>query len=335
LNELSFVRSVCGELRNQEMFEKTLTGTEDELKARLALFSGFDGKFDMDVGIIASHFYSLSVSDLDQANLSVLEAIFSDSRLAVRDEDFLFDFIHRRASDDLSYFGLLEFVRFEFVSADCMAKAIDFISSSFESFNFGIWSSLRTRLALPVTPPLRADRLFAPKMDSKIVSEVPEMFSVFGERKKLQLLYRGSRDGFEAKAFHSRCDGHPNTVSLILSKNNCIFGGYTPLAWGSGNGYVADPSLTSFIFTIKNPHGLPPQICKQKQQDSAIYGSASYGPVFGNNHDLKVRNPFQGGNSNYSNLGSVYANETGIGGHLVLTGEEYFVVEEIEVFQII
>jgi hypothetical protein len=34
-------------------------------------------------------------------------------------------------------------------------------------------------------------------------------------------------------------------------------------------------------------------------------------------------------------LGSIYANETGIEGTRVLTGEEYFVVEEIEVFEVI
>jgi hypothetical protein len=173
-----------------------------------------------------------------------------------------------------------------------------------------------------------------PAIASKIISVIPDIFSVFGE-KTLRLLYRGSRDGFEAKVFHALCDGHPNTVSLILSKNNCIFGGYTPLAWNSRNLYVSDPSLQSFIFTLKNPHNLPSQIFKQKQQEKAIYDYATYGPVFGGNYDLKVCDPLQVSESNYSHLGSVYVNDTGIEGGLLLTGQYRFAVEEIEVFEVI
>jgi hypothetical protein len=34
---------------------------------------------------------------------------------------------------------------------------------------------------------------------------------------KFTLLWRGSRDGFKATQFHSRCDGHPNTLTVILN----------------------------------------------------------------------------------------------------------------------
>jgi hypothetical protein len=54
LNELSFLRSVCGELGNRELFEKTLMAhegevEESEFKARLVFLSHLDGSFDMDV----------------------------------------------------------------------------------------------------------------------------------------------------------------------------------------------------------------------------------------------------------------------------------------------
>jgi hypothetical protein len=340
LNELSFLRSVCGELGNRELFEKTLTPQEgeieqSELKARLLFLSHLDGSFDMDAGVIASHFYSLSDSDLDQVNLSVLQAILSDSSLVVRDEDSLFDFIHRRASKDLSYFGLLEFVRFEFLSIRCIGRAVEFISTSFDCFTIGIWSSLRSRLRLPVTTRSESGRFKSfPLIDSKILSEIPPLFSVFGDQ-MLQLLYRGSRDGFEAATFHRLCNGHPNTVTLILSTNGCIFGGFTPLTWSSCHNYVSDPSMKCFLFTLKNPHNLPAQIFKQKIETHAIYDDNGHGPTFGGSHALHVCNQCRSSSGSYSYLGDYYANDTGIDASQVLTGSQYFTVDEIEVFEVV
>jgi hypothetical protein len=119
-SELYFVRSVCSNLGNSELFEATLKHAEgqipkDELMARLDLISGVNGSCDCDISVVASHFYQFSVSDFDRLSPGVLEAILSNSSLVVADEDSVFEIVHRRASDDLSYFGLLEFVRFEFV----------------------------------------------------------------------------------------------------------------------------------------------------------------------------------------------------------------------------
>jgi hypothetical protein len=326
-------------LWNPELFEQTLKQNEgnisqDELKARIHFLSLFDGRCDCNVSVVASHFCAFSVSDFDGLNPSVLEAILRDSGLVLQDEDSLFEVIHRLASVDLSYFGLLEFVRFEFVSDDCMRRAIEFISGSFDSFTFRIWSSLQRRLTLPVKPPSPPTRFSLPAIDSKIISAPPEIFSVF-RGKICRLLYRGSRDGFQASAFHSRCDGHGNTVTLILSTNDCIFGGYTPLAWSSRDEYVSDPSLKSFVFTIKNPHNLPPTIFKQQRETDAIHPYSSRGPVFGSGHTLSVCDQCHTSNSSYSNFGGTYANDTGIAGTQVLAGPQSFTVEEIEVFEVV
>jgi hypothetical protein len=336
---MGFVRTVCGELWNCELFEKTLKQeegaiTKEDVKARLDFMSGAGGGCECGIGVIASHFYELSVSDFDQINPSVLEAILNDSRLVVWDEDSVFEIIQSLASKDLSSFGLLEFVRFEFLSVDCMARVSEFISSSFERLTFGIWSRLRARLALSVTPPLHSGHLYLPAIDSKIVSTTPRIFSRFAG-KQLRLLYRGSRDGFQANTFHNQCTGHRNTVSLILSKNKSIFGGYTPLAWSSKDEYVSDPSLTSFVFTIKNPHNLPEQIFKLTEEAYAIYTRSDCGPTFGGGHDFCVEEPFQTAEKNSSNLGGAYINNTGIPRKEVLTGEYNFLVDEIEVLEVI
>ena len=47
---------------------------------------------------------------------------------------------------------------------------------------------------------------------------------------KWRLLFRASRDGFAAAAFHSKCDNKGPTVTIVKSGNN-IFGGFTEESW--------------------------------------------------------------------------------------------------------
>ena len=47
-----------------------------------------------------------------------------------------------------------------------------------------------------------------------------------------RLLFRASRDGFAALAFHSKCDNKGPTVTVVKSGGN-IFGGFTGKAWKS------------------------------------------------------------------------------------------------------
>jgi hypothetical protein len=49
------------------------------------------------------------------------------------------------------------------------------------------------------------------------------------------LLYRGTEHGFRVSHFHNKCDGKPNTVTIILTTNGFIFGGFTPVAWNSNS----------------------------------------------------------------------------------------------------
>jgi hypothetical protein len=43
----------------------------------------------------------------------------------------------------------------------------------------------------------------------------------------MTLIYRGSRDGWGYKDFHSRSDGKSPTISLFKVKNGPCIGGYT------------------------------------------------------------------------------------------------------------
>jgi hypothetical protein len=107
----------------------------------------------------------------------------------------------------------------------------------------------------PVAP-IPKQAAAAPELGSKIISDFPEIFAEFCG-KKFALLWRGGRDGFGARDFHSRCDGHANILTLIEDTNGNIFGGFTPLEWESldwngkhrkvDNRHKADANLKSFL----------------------------------------------------------------------------------------
>jgi hypothetical protein len=117
--------------------------------------------------------------------------------------------------------------------------------------------------------------------NSAIVPEFPGLFEDFRE-KQFTLLWRGSRDGFGRGDFHRRCDRHRNTLTVILDTDGNIFGGFTRVEWESrawnmklgceNNLGKADPSLKSFLFTLRNPHNVPARrfALKAEMKDKAI-----------------------------------------------------------------
>ncbi len=51
--------------------------------------------------------------------------------------------------------------------------------------------------------------------EEEIIEKVKELTN----KKITKLIYRGSKDGFKASTFHSKCDGHSNTIIIIKVKN--------------------------------------------------------------------------------------------------------------------
>jgi hypothetical protein len=62
---------------------------------------------------------------------------------------------------------------------------------------------------------------------------------------KLNLIYRASRDGFEASQFHAKCDNKPNTLIIIKSTNRAILSNkiYSPF-FGAGDLVISNESNT-------------------------------------------------------------------------------------------
>jgi hypothetical protein len=49
---------------------------------------------------------------------------------------------------------------------------------------------------------------------------------------------------------------------LIADTDGNVFGGFTPVKWespASSSKYKGDDSLRSFLFALRNPHGIPPR----------------------------------------------------------------------------
>jgi hypothetical protein len=186
---------------------------------------------------------------------------------------------------------------------------------------------------------LRLRRLINPmksdivEFESPILSTLPTVLNEFA-RKRFRLLYRGSQDGFRSSNFHNQCDNVPNTITIIQTTQNLIFGGLTSLPLDSRNQYKADTTGTTFVFSVTNPHHIDGKKFLLTSSNYALYCHSSYGPTFGgySHHCIYVANGCNGNGSNSTYLGDAYANDTGLAGNQVFTGESNFTVKEIEVF---
>ena len=63
------------------------------------------------------------------------------------------------------------------------------------------------------------------------------------------LLYRATTDGFTAQAFHSKCDGKGNAITIIKNNLNHMVGGYSSSAWNSSKSYINDPN--AFLLCLR------------------------------------------------------------------------------------
>ena len=87
------------------------------------------------------------------------------------------------------------------------------------------------------------------------------------------LLYKGSQDTDNCKAFHQKCDGQKNILLFILTSKNYIFGGYTSAGFdSSGN---AKKDMESFLFSVDFQ-----KIYNIKEEQYAIFCNKNCGPIF-------------------------------------------------------
>ena len=185
-------------------------------------------------------------------------------------------------------------------------------------------------------------------IDSNILKNelITENFFIFSKLKeiyaynryiKLNLVYRASRDGDLAKDFHFKCDFIGPNLTLIKTKKQYIFGGFTIKTWKHLFKDVnnEDPECgtelkdeQAFGFSLNEN-----KIYENgKPDESIIYCNSNYGPCFKNFFFKIFDKCFENGGI----CGNIQeSNFIGIEQEYEFNGgEQYFKVEEIEVFQI-
>ena len=148
---------------------------------------------------------------------------------------------------------------------------------------------------------------------------------------KLNLIYRGSRDGFTAQAFHSKCDYTSPTISFIKSDKNKIFGGYTQQTWEGINVWKNDDKAFLFSFTNNEKYLI-------KIPEKAILARSDYLVIYGYGKNDIVIFDNCNTNSSYTNFPSSYSCSKYLSiseeSETYLAGAYNFKVIDIEVFTI-
>jgi hypothetical protein len=153
----------------------------------------------------------------------------------------------------------------------------------------------------------------------------------FSPKDKWILIYRGTRDGFGAADFHSKCDGHSNTLTLLKAHGSSyIFGGFTSIEWDSSFLPKTDPS--AFLFSLYNKDNQP---CKMKQINTtkSIICHSGYGPIFGSGNDIRICDSANTRAGSGSKLGHSYEHPQPGQGHSYLAGSDPFQLSEFEVYR--
>ena len=149
------------------------------------------------------------------------------------------------------------------------------------------------------------------------------------EVSKFNQIYKASCNGDNIIAFHKYCKNIPNTLILIITDEKKRFGGFTQAEWDESNKYKYDDK--AFLFSIDNSEIYP---ILDKYKNKAINCREDfYAPIFG--EDLFLFDGFFSSQLNKTNEKYYNYSRSEIDEEYKLSGQEYFTVTEMEVYQVI
>jgi hypothetical protein len=282
------------------------------IKERLAKLST-KGMVILNVGGVK---YATSVDTLTHEKDTFFTALFSEQWKIERDDNDKSIFIDRNGK---LFTHILEYLRTDLVPKDVIKSASLHQRVLIEAEYFRLHSLIK-KLDLFVGGTLLTIA-FGKKLNE-----------FYGKpEQRWELIYKASRDGFDANAFHTRCNNQGPTFTIIQSNTGFLFGGYTAVAWTSDGNYKND--TTAFLFTLINPHGIlsTKYLINPGNAGNAVYHHSSYGPYFGSGAISLSNNS----NSSNSSIGfpNAYIDTTGKGS-ATFTGPSTFLTSEIEVFKL-
>eukprot|EP01099_Mayorella_cantabrigiensis_P002945 TRINITY_DN2326_c0_g1_i1.p1 TRINITY_DN2326_c0_g1~~TRINITY_DN2326_c0_g1_i1.p1 ORF type:complete len:488 (+),score=108.11 TRINITY_DN2326_c0_g1_i1:88-1464(+) len=140
--------------------------------------------------------------------------------------------------------------------------------------------------------------------------------------RKVQLLFRGTRDGFGAQEFHSRCDSKGPTIVVFKTSEERRGGGYSAQSWTSNEAdeFIKDETNTSFVFSLDY---------REKYSSSggtAINCYSASGPCFGGmgyGYDLFIATNCNETDENESGRSCYETPPNGLAGSWSFTVTEY------------
>ncbi|CAF4159273.1 unnamed protein product [Adineta steineri] len=289
------------------------------------------GKVILDVG---GHKYTTSVDTLTREQNTFFAALFSGRWELQIDPDDNSVFIDRNGE---LFRHILEYLRTDSIPNDVMTNEPLRQLLIIEAEYFCI-HNLTHILTEPERKRQEEERLRIENTFPNTTLLKPEhkvkLNEFYGNiNQRWELIYKATRDGFRARAFHSWCDNEGSTMTIIQSDNNYIFGGYTSVSWTSAGQCENDKA--AFLFTLRNPYNIPPTkyTIKCDHVANAIYDHNGYGPIFGSGHDIIISDNSNRNNSSYSNFSQSYNDTTGYGKN-TFTGALNFTSSEIEVYKL-
>ena len=156
--------------------------------------------------------------------------------------------------------------------------------------------------------------------------------SLFGsEKQSWRLLFRASTHGFSSAAFHHHCDGHDNTMTVVLSSGGQVCAGFTDVAWFTSKTSLGK-CLTSNHSFLCSLWPSPATRFDLKRKSFALIHHSDYGPIFGAAPDLMISDNCNCNTKSASFLGHSY--EAGAAPSTGLLGQNYFSVADYEVFKL-
>lgn len=161
----------------------------------------------------------------------------------------------------------------------------------------------------------------------------------FLPRAQLKLLYDSALHGDAPQNFHSHCDNHAPTL-VVVQAGSDYFGGFTDRKWTSNRtffkpAYTGPQTPVSFLFTLRNPHNLPPTRYDCAVRDRQTASDSACGPDFGfdrTSHGDLVIQP-KGKKTSFSDLGLSYRDTTGLGAQ-TFTGAREFIATAYQVYDV-
>ena len=175
--------------------------------------------------------------------------------------------------------------------------------------------------------------------DSLILEESNRKIEFFNKinewckSKKLELLYRGSRDGSTSEAFHNKCDNKGETIRKNKNQSGYIFGGYNPTSWSKEGNWVQNNDC--FLFTLTNVHNSEPTKFPHKKGQDSHKNSSDSGPKF---DDIYIESNYKTSESSI-NFPRGYLDTLSLGKSIFTGFKDNKInsvkINEIEVFKIV